>query len=198
MQDIRNYVPEKPRFQIAPKHNQYPAVLFEGAKNFDEIKKLIAEKFIGINTGAKVFRLLDNYEITTIRANYSELMENDRIEAEANLLQIQAEAKAMVDGAKSRLQSIETQIDDLVSQVKNNNKEVELLEENSYRLTVSNHHLYYSWVGEEFTLTRVDEVPEWEMRDLFSQQDKNHAALRDMFGFDFSTGELVANKPKKK
>lgn len=198
MTDITNYAPENPKFQIASKHSKFPVVLFDGAKDYDEVRRIIADKFVGINTKRKVLRLLDEFEKKSIRANYAELMENDRIEAEQKLAEARAMAKAMIEDASDRLKAVETRIDDYVGQVNRGTKEVELVEENSCRMTVANHHLYYSWINGVFTLTAVEEVPEWEMRDLFSQQDRNHTALKEMFGYDFETGEVVKSTKKTK
>lgn len=197
MQDIRSYAPKSPKFKIEPRYSNFPPVLFDGAKDMAEVRKHLADKFLVLNTKAKVFRLLDTYETQTLRANYGELMENDKLELEQKLSEVKTEAKRMIEEASDKLQAVETQINDLIRQIKLGTKEVELEEENSYQMTVANHRLYYSWIDGKFTLTRVDEIPQWEMRDLFSQQEANHKALKDMFGFDFSTGEVADKEPQQ-
>lgn len=197
MQDIRNYTPKSPEFKIDSRHSNFPPVLFQGAKDMAEVRKHLADKFLVLNSKAKVLRLLDAYETQTLRANYGELMENDKLELEQKLSEVKAEAKRMIEEASDKLQAVETQINDLIRQIKLGTKDVELVEENSYQMTVANHRLYYSWIDGKFALTRVDDIPEWEMRDLFSQQEANHKALKEMFGFDFSTGEVVDKEPQQ-
>lgn len=137
MIDLKNYVPEEPVFKL-PKDTPFPRVIFEGAKSMDDIRKLLSGKFIcdGVPSGSAV-RYLDEYEKRSLRANYSELMEDEQPKYEAELADIEAKMKELVKEAKDKLQSVITQIRDLVYQVKRGEKEVDLPADTTIRMPLN-------------------------------------------------------------
>ena len=189
MKDLSNYIPDEIKFNLPKAADRFPKVLFEGADSLAEIEKLLADKFVALNAGPKVVRFLDAYEKQTMRNNYAELMEGDKIKHETELVKIEAEAKQRVKDAKERLQATLTRIDNLVKEVKAGSKEIDLPQDTTYRIAVDNHYLYYTWANGQFKLADVCLIPEWERRELFNMQDKNAQALFDMFGFDFRKKE---------
>ena len=118
MKDLSNYIPDEIKFNLPKAADRFPKVLFEGADSLAEIEKLLADKFVALNAGPKVVRFLDAYEKQTMRNNYAELMEGDKIKHETELVKIEAEAKQRVKDAKERLQATLTRIDNLVKEVK--------------------------------------------------------------------------------
>lgn len=117
MIDLKNYVPEHPEFKL-PKGVSFPKVIFEGAKSMDEIRKHLSGEFIAESMpSVKAIRLLDEYERTSIRANYAELMEDEQPKLEESLADIESQCKAIIKEAKDKLQAVTTQIRDLVYQV---------------------------------------------------------------------------------
>lgn len=136
MIDLKNYVPEHPEFKL-PKSTSFPKVIFEGAKNMDEVRKQLSGKFIAESTpGVKAIRLLDAYERASIRANYSELMEDEQPKLEDAIAEVEAQCKAIIKEAKDKLQAVTTQIRDLVYQVKRGDKEVDLPGESTMRMAL--------------------------------------------------------------
>ncbi len=176
MKDLSNYIPDSIQFSLPKAADKFPKQLFEGAKSLEEIEKHLADKFVALNAGPKVVRLLDAYEIQTMRNNYAELMEGDKIKHEAELVKIEADAKLRVKEAKERLQATLTRIDTLVKDVKAGSKEIDLPQETTYRIAVGNHYLFYTWANGKFQLADVCLIPEWERRELFNMQDKNAQA----------------------
>lgn len=164
MIDLKNYVPEEPVFKL-PKDTPFPRVIFEGAKSMDDIRKLLSGKFIcdGVPSGSAV-RYLDEYEKRSLRANYSELKE-----------------------AKDKLQSVITQIRDLVYQVKRGEKEVDLPADTTIRMPLNGYYLYYAWIAGKFQLCRVDKIPSWDEQNLFANLETNKQAFLDVFGIDIDT-----------
>ena len=189
MKDLSNYIPDSIQFSLPKAADKFPKQLFEGAESLEEIEKHLADKFVALNAGTKVVRLLDAYEIQTMRNNYAELMEGDKIKHEAELVKIEADAKLRVKEAKERLQATLTRIDTLVKDVKAGSKEIDLPQETTYRIAVGNHYLFYAWANGKFQLADVCLIPEWERRELFNMQDKNAQALFDLFGLDFRKKE---------
>lgn len=189
MKDLSNYIPDSIQFSLPKAADKFPKQLFDGAESIEEIEKHLADKFVALNAGPKVIRMLDAYEVQTMRNNYAELMEGDKIKHEAELVRIEAEAKQRVKEAKERLQATLTCIDTLVKNVKSGSKEIELPQETTYRIAVGDHYLYYTWANGKFQLADVCLIPEWERRELFNMQDKNAQALFDLFGLDFRKKE---------
>lgn len=143
MIDLKNYAPQSPEFKL-PKNVSFPRVIFEGAKDMDEIRKHLSGKFIAESvTNAKAVRFLDSYERTSIRANYSELMEDEQPKLETQLAEIEAQCKQLTKDVREKLQAVVTQIRDLVYQVKRGEKEVDLPSDTTVKMALCGHYLYY-------------------------------------------------------
>ena len=141
MIDLKNYAPQSPEFKL-PKNVSFPRVIFEGAKDMDEIRKHLSGKFIAESvTNAKAVRFLDSYERTSIRANYSELMEDEQPKLETQLAEIEAQCKQLTKDAREKLQAVVTQIRDLVYQVKRGEKEVDLPSDTTVKMALCGHYL---------------------------------------------------------
>jgi hypothetical protein len=184
MIDLKNYVPEQPEFKL-PKGVSFPKVIFEGAKNMDDIRKYLSGRFIAESmTNAKAIRLLDSYEKASLRSNYSELMEDEQPKLEEQLANIVADCKQITKEAKDKLQAVITQIRDLVYQVKRGDKEVDLPTDSTVRIPLDGHYLYYAWINGMFKLCRVDKIPSWDEQSLFANQETNKEAFREVLGID--------------
>ena len=184
MIDLKNYAPVQPEFKL-PKNVSFPRVIFEGAKNMDEIRKYLSGRFIAESmTNAKAYRLLDAYEKASIRANYSELMEDEQPKLEEQLADIESSCKQITKEAKDKLQAVITQIRDLVYQVKRGDKEVDLHADSTVRIPLDGYYLYYAWINGMFQLCRVDKIPSWDEQSLFANQETNKEAFREVLGID--------------
>lgn len=184
MIDLKNYAPVQPEFKL-PKGVSFPKVIFEGAKNMDDIRKYLSGRFIAESmTNAKAIRLLDSYEKASLRSNYSELMEDEQPKLEEQLANIEADCKQITKEAKDKLQAVITQIRDLVYQVKRGDKEVDLPTDSTVRIPLDGHYLYYAWINGMFQLCRVDKIPSWEEQSLFANQETNKEAFREVLGID--------------
>ena len=186
MIDLKNYAPQSPEFKL-PKNVSFPRVIFEGAKDLEEIRRQLSGKFIAESMpSVKAIRLLDSYERTSIRANYSELLEDEQPKLEAQLAEIEASCKQMTKEAKDKLQAVVTQIRDLVYQVKRCEKEVELPGESTVRMALCGYYLYYAWIDSKFQLCRVDKIPSWDEQSLFANLETNKQAFLDVLGIDMN------------
>lgn len=190
MIDLKNYAPEEPEFDL-PKNVSFPRVIFEGAKSIDEIRKHLSGKFICESVvSGKAFRCLDPYEKRSIRANYSELLEDEQPKLEAQTAEVEAVAKNMTKEAKDKLQSILTQIRDLVYQVKKGKKEVDLPSDSTVKMALNGYYLYYAWINNKYQLCKVEKIPAWDEQSLFTNLETNKQAFKDVLGLDIETGEL--------
>lgn len=195
MIDLKGYAPQSPEFKL-PKNTSFPKVIFEGAKDMEEIRKHLSGKFIAESiTDAKAVRMLDDYELSTIRANYSELMEDEQPKLEDKLAEVEASCKAIIKEAREKLQAVTTQIRDLVYQVKRGEKEIDLPGESTVRMALCGHYLYYAWIDGKFQLCRVDKIPSWDEQSLFANLETNKQAFLDVLGIDMNELHEQASAP---
>ena len=186
MIDLKNYAPQSPEFKL-PKNVSFPRVIFEGAKDMDEIRKHLSGKFIAESvTNAKAVRFLDSYERASIRANYSELMEDEQPKLETQLAEIEAQCKQLTKDAREKLQAVVTQIRDLVYQVKRGEKEVDLPSDTTVKMALCGHYLYYAWIDGRFQLCKVEKIPSWDEQSLFANLETNKQAFLDVLGIDMN------------
>ena len=191
MIDLKNYAPVEPDFKL-PKNVSFPKVIFEGAKSMDDVRKHLSGKFITESiVSGKAVRFLDTYEKSSIRSNYSELLEDEQPKLEDELEKIEALAKSMVKDARDKLQSIQTQIRDLVYQVKKGEKEVDLPADTTIKMALMGYYLYYAWINKQFQLCKVEKIPSWDEQSLFANLETNKEAFKEVLGIDVETGEFV-------
>lgn len=195
MIDLKDYTPKEPEFKLP--NGNFPRVIFKDAKDMNQIRKHLSGRFVTENLrGAKAMRLLDDYEKSSIRANYGELLENEQPELEAELEQVREACKKKVKDAEERLQAVRTQIKDLVFQVKNGLKEFDLPAD-SVRMPLDGHCLYYAWLNEEFRLVKVEPIPTWDKDNLFNQLETNKEAFKEVLGIDIdeaNNGEVATQE----
>ena len=90
MIDLKDYSPEEVQFKL-PTTVKFPEIIFPDCVCMDEIKKKLAENFIAIQEKDVIAnRVMDDYEISTIRANYGEIAEEQMPELEAQLESLKA------------------------------------------------------------------------------------------------------------
>ena len=153
----------------------------------DEIRKHLSGEFIAESVpNTKAIRLLDEYERTSIRANYAELMEDEQPKLEESLADIESQCKSIIKEAKDKLQAVMTQIRDLVYQVKRGEKEVDLPGESTVRMALCGYFLYYAWIDGKFQLCRVDKIPSWKEQNLFANLETNKKAFLEVLGIDMN------------
>lgn len=102
-----------------------------------------------------------------------------------------------IKDAKERLQSVNTQISDLVQQVKGGVKSIELPDTTTYRIAINNHYLYYTWLNGKFLLAKTEAIPEWDRHELFNMQERNQKAFQDVFGIDLQPEVAEGQEPEQ-
>lgn len=184
MENTSSYIPSHIEVVIPKVYGKLPHVLFQGAQSLEEVQKTLHKKFITTNEKIKVYRKLDNYEVKFLRDNYSQLLENKLPIVKEQLAIIEEDTKRVVKEAKDRLVACETQIQDLVSQVRDGKKEITLEQNQCYRIPACGHYLFFAWLNDEFSLVRVEKIPEWDANKIFSQGEQNVEAFQAIFGID--------------
>lgn len=185
--NLKDYRPKKLIFKLSDKiREMFPAKLFEGAKNPEEVIKQFNEKFNAtFPEKVTAIREMDKFEIEQTREEYCLKQENDVPKRMTELADAIETAKRIKKDAEERYESLMNQIRELAATVKEGTKEVEVSPTNTARIALNGHYLYYSWVDDECQLVKAERIPEWDKRSLWSQEDRNRCAMKELFGYDF-------------
>lgn len=185
--NLKDYRPKKLVFKLSDKiREMFPAKLFEGAKNPEEVIKQFNEKFNAtFPRKVTAIREMDKFEIEQTREEYCLKQENDVPKRMTELADAIETAKRIKKDAEERYESLMNQIRELAATVKEGTKEVEVSPTNTARIALNGHYLYYSWVDDECQLVKAEKIPEWDKRSLWSQEDRNRCAMKELFGYDF-------------
>lgn len=180
MIDLKDYVPEVIQFKL-PTTVNFPEVIFPDSVCMDDVKKKLAEHFVTIQEKDVIAnRIMDDYEISTVRANYGEIAEEQMPELEAQLESLKSEFNAAKKEFEAKISSLHTQFKDLVNLAKKGIKDYPLNMVDTFRIPVMGYYLYYSWVNDAFRLALVQEIPKHEYNDLFNSGEKNQEAFKEL------------------
>ncbi len=150
----------------------------------DDVKKKLAESFVTIQEKDVIAnRVMDDYEISTIRANYGEIAEEQIPELEAQFESLKAKFNTEKKDFEAKISALHTQFKDLVNLAKKGIKDYPLKMIDTFRIPVMGHYLYYSWVNDAFRLALVQEIPKHEYNDLFNSGEMNQEAFKAL-GYD--------------
>lgn len=183
MIDLKDYVPAEIKFKM-PATLNFPEVIFPDCVCMDDVKKKLEENFVTIQEKDVIAnRIMDSYEISSIRANYGEIAEEQLPELESRFENLKAEFNVAKKDFESRIGSLHTQFKDLVHMAKKGIKDYPLNMADTFRIPIMGYYLYYSWVNESFRLALVQEIPKHEYNDLFNSGEKNQEAFKAL-GYD--------------
>ena len=183
MIDLKDYVPAELKFKL-PATVKFPEVIFSDCVSMDDVKKKLAESFVTIQEKDVIAnRVMDDYEISTIRANYGEIAEEQIPELEAQFESLKAKFNTEKKDFEAKISALHTQFKDLVNLAKKGIKDYPLKMIDTFRIPVMGHYLYYSWVNDAFRLALVQEIPKHEYNDLFNSGEMNQEAFKAL-GYD--------------
>lgn len=177
MIELKDYVPEEIKFQL-PSTVNFPEVIFSDCTCMDDVKKRLEENFVAIQEkDVTAHRKMDDYEISSIRANYGEIAEVQLPELEDQLDTLKAEFNLAKRDFEARISSLHTQFRDWVHLAQKGVKDHPLNITDTFCIPIMGNYLYYSWVNGAFRLALVREIPTQEYSDLFNSGEKNREAF---------------------
>ena len=177
MIDLKDYVPEEIKFKLTVTV-KFPEVIFSDCVCMDDVKKKLSLHFVTIQEKDVIAnRVMDEYEISTIRANYGEIAEEQMPELESQFESLKAKFNAEKKDFEAKISALNTQFKDLVNLAKKGIKDYPLKMIDTFRIPVMGYYLYYSWVNEAFRLALVQEIPKHEYNDLFNSGEMNQEAF---------------------
>ena len=201
--DLKNYRPAKIDFVLDDKAKETfkdVMVLCKGAKSSKEPLKVFKEKFNCLfPEGELATRQYDTHEIAMIREEYCLKEENDVPKRKQELQETLETIKAMKKAAEEAYNSILLEIADLAARVKEGTTEFKLSSTETVRIALNGYFLFYSWVDEEMKLVKTQKIPEWDRNTLWSQEDVNREAMKELFGIEFPEVEkptMVESEPQ--
>ena len=178
MKDLNNYVPDVPQFEL-PENIHFPEVIFADCTDMEEVKARLAEHFITVQQKDVVAnRIMDDFEISALRANYGEIAEEQLPELYEQMETLKAEFSATKKEYEARIAALNVQFKDLVHLTRKGVKDHPLTVADTFRIPVQGYYLYYSWLGGSFRLALVQEIPKHEYGDLFNAGGCNEEAFR--------------------
>ena len=187
--DLKDYRPAKIDFVLDDKVKETfneVMVLFKGAKSSKEALKVFNEKFNCLfPEGELATRNYDAHEISMIREEYCLKEENDVPKRKQELAETLEAIKAMKKQAEEAYNSILLEIADLASRVKDGTTDFKLSSTETVRIALNGYFLFYSWVDGEMQLVKAQKIPEWDKNSLWSQEDVNREAMKEVFGIEF-------------
>lgn len=195
--DLKNYSPANIDFVLDDKVREEfkdVLVLCKGAKSSKEPLKVFREKFNCLfPEGELATRQYDNHEIAMIREEYCLKEENDVPKRKQELQETLEAIKAMKKNAEEAYNSILLEIADLAARVKQGTTDYKLSSTETVRVALNGYFLFYSWVDGEMKLVKAVKIPEWDKQGIWSQEDVNREAMKEVFGVVFPEVEKPIN-----
>ena len=187
--DLKEYRPAKIDFVLDDKAKETfkdVMVLCKGAKSSKEPLKVFKEKFNCLfPEGELATRKYDTHEIAMIREEYCLKEENDVPKRKQELQETLEAIKAMKKNAEEAYNSILLEIADLAARVKEGTTDIKLSSTETVRIALNGYFLFYSWVDGEMKLVKTQKIPDWDRGGLWSQEDVNREAMKELFGIEF-------------
>lgn len=187
--DLEDYRPAKIDFVLDDKVKETfneVMVLCKGAKSSKEALKVFKEKFNCLfPEGELATRNYDTHEISMIREEYCLKEENDVPKRKQELAETLEAIKAMKKSAEEAYNSILLEIADLAARVKEGTTDFKLSSTETVRIALNGYFLFYSWVDGEMQIVKAQKIPDWDKQGIWSQEDVNREAMKEVFGVEF-------------
>jgi hypothetical protein len=176
---------QEPQKQVVfklPEIVEFPQVIFPEAENIEQVREMIAKSgFVAVQQKNVIAnRVMDAEEISEIRAEYGEIAETNLPELHDELSNLEAKFKYDKKQLEAEISAANTKFKDLVSFAKKGIKDLPLEMDNTFRISVLNHYLFYTWINDRFELALVQEIPSHEKFDIFNSVEKNREVFEEL------------------
>lgn len=200
LSDLINYRPESIEFVLDESvKEKFHEVLeiFEGAKNFKEVIKVVNENMVATFPDNEVVeRKLDEFEKDNIREEYCLIQENELPQSLQEQLDAYEAAKRMKKDADDNLNAVRLRISELAARVKNGTEEMRLKSTESFCISLYGHYLYFAWIDGKVKLAKAVKIPTWGQGEIWAQEDKNRQAMMELFGIEYPETEKPTEEPE--
>lgn len=185
---LKNYEPDFIEIKLDDATREKYAdmlVIFKGAKNVDEVITQLRDNFSAEFPEKEVVRrALDEFEITNIREEYCTIQENELPDAIREQLDAYEKAKRIKKDADDNLLKVRKNIADLAARVKDGAEDYHLSNKNTVKLACAGRFFYFSWINEQMQLVKVEKIPSWDAKSLWSLEERNRLAFKEVLGID--------------
>ncbi|SDO13387.1 hypothetical protein SAMN04487900_11094 [Prevotella communis] len=187
--NLLDYRPEKIDFVLTEAQKEMfkeILVVCNGAKTSKEAIKVFEEKFNCLfPEGELATRKYDEHEIQEIREEYCLKQENEVPKRKEELETTLERIKAMKKKAEEAYNSALLEIADLAARVKKGTTDFALPATETIRVALNGNFCFFAWVDGQMQLVKVTEIPDWDRNSLWSQEDWNRRAMKEVFGIEF-------------
>lgn len=187
-----DYEPEELKFVLpdAVKATFPMELNFEDVDNEKDMIKMVNEHFnVMFPENELAMRYLDDFEKDNIRKKYCDLVETKLPKAEEALLVAKEEAKRIKTDAEERLNAVSKQIKDYAAKVIEGTKEKKLPATKTFRIALNGYYLFYAVINSRVLLVKAEKISSYDKSSLWAQEDRNRAAMMELFGLDFPAVE---------
>lgn len=182
MRKVENYRPAL--IEFTTESNEVPKFL--GDNKFEtpeEAHKFINEHFVASSTKFTATRHMDDYEISELRHEYQE--EIEEVLPELKALEDQAAiefeaAKKKYTQSKEQVNASFQKIQSLSIEVREGTTEVNLDQAFTYEMVYKGKRFYFTIVDKRIKLCGVREIPLYEQDDLMSSSERNSQSFEEM------------------
>jgi hypothetical protein len=177
MEKVSDYQPEFLEF-VLPK-GTVPEVLCELDDFADQkfaAQQFIANTFVAFNSSQEAVRKMDDHELEQAREAYREVLEDELPELEQTAQKLMGEAKAAQDKAKTAQELYNatiTKIKDLAHVAKVGETVHVFGAHECWKVPIGKQYKYYAICGNLLRLVKVQDIPEWEQKDLLNSMNQN-------------------------
>lgn len=178
-------------FIVDEKFSFFPANLGHFDSMEEAMQSIAKAGLFATAEGTGATRALSDEELAELRSSITDIIENERIDAAAevaNALAFEERMKAEIKRRKEQAQAALDEIDDRIMEkaqmIKENRKSVSLSGSDTLRVSVSDKNLYYHLENGALVLAYVGYASNDEMSGLFFQAEVNEASMKALFGID--------------
>jgi len=195
MQKETDYRPAHIEFDVATDGSLMPEN-FGVFETLEEAAKFMGGNLVIINQAMTVNRHMDHVEKKLLRDQYNDLLENILPVNERNhsiAMNELAEAKRKEKEAGEMVSATVTEVKMVAAEVKRGLKEMGLDDTATFKVPFKGRFYCYTYIDKVVRLVKIQDIPEHNRGELFTQSASNEAFIDTQFG----TGEVKKPETEK-